>query len=277
MGLFSSKKRITLENKFARIVDKTQCMSTINTINSYEWKDLDVKLKAGKSEWLKTNFYPTNKMVGEIVDSFRNQVMAFDIYILKIDDKYYVPMSESGIEFISKEEYDMNSFKTSPILDGETKKKIQKYDNFKKQNDLIGKKHLIIKNVQAVAPLSSEIISNHMKLIPQVTRVIDNYIGIVNPFTSDLLLMVSEPNVDATYTKQVVDDLIKKVEDDYPDFTNKIDSIVSMNTKSGEWKVGSMFGNMAKTMGKHQIVAMKHSILVEQHKNKPQSGILLYE
>jgi len=85
-----------MENKkYAIIVDKGECMSTINENTQFIWKSEAIHRLAGKSEWLKNNFYPENGMVGEIVDSFENTLWHFTTYVLCIDDKFYVAMSQN--------------------------------------------------------------------------------------------------------------------------------------------------------------------------------------
>ena len=103
--------------KYAVIIDKGECLSTINgtdTINSnFPWKDKRIMKLAGKSEWTKHNFYPANDMVGKIVDIFsiNNTWNIFagssnDIYILLIDNTFYVPMSKKGIQFIDYQTFE---------------------------------------------------------------------------------------------------------------------------------------------------------------------------
>lgn len=80
------------------ILDKGECMSTINdgpfgTL----FKDDRIRVLAGKSEWSKHNFYPENGMKGIVVDIFVNPIFGFSVYVLHIENKYYVPMSKKGI------------------------------------------------------------------------------------------------------------------------------------------------------------------------------------
>jgi len=94
--------------KFAEITDKGECLSTINVPPAGDiinWSGLErVKLLAGRNEWAKYNFYPSNGLVGEIEGVLRNTIWGYDVYILKINDKYYVPMTLKGIKFISEDE-----------------------------------------------------------------------------------------------------------------------------------------------------------------------------
>jgi hypothetical protein len=116
---------------YAEIINKGECLSSINGKNTFNWKNENIKFKAGKSEWLRHNFYPANGMVGEIVDSFENPIWGFKIYVLQIGNNIYVPMSEIGIKFISENEYISKSNIEKNIgLDIKTKILHQKENEF---------------------------------------------------------------------------------------------------------------------------------------------------
>jgi hypothetical protein len=66
----------------------------------FTWKNDEIMNNAGIETWKKSNFYPENGMVGEIVDSFLNPIFDFKIYVLLIENKFYVPISENGIKLI---------------------------------------------------------------------------------------------------------------------------------------------------------------------------------
>jgi hypothetical protein len=111
--------------KTVKIIDKGECMSTLNEGSfSSLFRDKNIMIKAGQSEWSKHGFYPANNMTGEIVEILGNPMehltsilgMTNDekseheellkhihndkIYVLLIMGKYYVPMSGKGIELI---------------------------------------------------------------------------------------------------------------------------------------------------------------------------------
>ncbi|NLA43459.1 hypothetical protein GX865_04935 [Candidatus Saccharibacteria bacterium] len=96
------------QKKYAEIIDKGECLSTINVppaVNILNWSNLEnIKFFAGRNEWEKSNFYPSNGLVGEIEGVLYNTLWGFDVYILKIQNKFYVPMSPKGIKFITKEQ-----------------------------------------------------------------------------------------------------------------------------------------------------------------------------
>ena len=102
--------KMTKEKKYAKIIDKGECLSTIGTNSQFhdKWKDENTRLKSNKEEWIKFNFYPQNDMVGEVIDNFHNHIWGFNIFILKINENIFVPLSEKGIEFISYNEFIKN-------------------------------------------------------------------------------------------------------------------------------------------------------------------------
>ncbi len=112
MGLFdnlfgngqSKVNKETEDKKYAVIINKKQTLSTINGNRTFNWKNETIMKLAGISAWKEHNFYPEDGMAGEIVDSFYNSLNHYQVYILFIDNKFYVPMSEKGIKFINKQE-----------------------------------------------------------------------------------------------------------------------------------------------------------------------------
>lgn len=89
-----------MNKRYAKIINKGECFSTLDYVNGINWKEPSMQNIACKSEWEKHNFYPSNGLVGEIVDSFYSEFMGVQVYVLKINDKFFVPMSEKGISFI---------------------------------------------------------------------------------------------------------------------------------------------------------------------------------
>ena len=78
-------------------------------------------------------------MIGEIVDSFENTIFGFTVYILMIEKKFYVPMSQFGIEFISEVDYleKSNENKVNPELTNRIKRLHIKENKFQKIIDRI--------------------------------------------------------------------------------------------------------------------------------------------
>lgn len=102
--------------KYAKIIDKGECMSTLHLVSSFPWPEQFLKDVANRDEWTKYNFYPSNGLVAEIpyIVKFQQPFTGkiIDVYILKITERIYVPMTEDGIEFIEEKiyqaEYDNN-------------------------------------------------------------------------------------------------------------------------------------------------------------------------
>ena len=105
--------------KYAEIIDRGECMSQLYKFPQIPWSQPSLKNIACKEEWAKTGFYPSNGLVAEIpYEIEKNMALKIDIqiYILKINDTYYVPMTGKGIKFISEEEY--NKRKNGNVLKG---------------------------------------------------------------------------------------------------------------------------------------------------------------
>jgi hypothetical protein len=89
------------KEKFAEIIDKGECCSTLNDDPNFKWPEIRLKNLACRNEWNRQNFYPSNGLVAEIyckLDSWG--------YILLINDKFYVPMTKRGVKIISEVDYD---------------------------------------------------------------------------------------------------------------------------------------------------------------------------
>lgn len=94
--------------KYARITDKGECLSTLDRFPQIPWPEPRLRNIANKTEWGKFNFYPSNGLVAEVpyvINKDMSLGIDLDVYILKVTDNLYVPMTAKGIEFISKEEY----------------------------------------------------------------------------------------------------------------------------------------------------------------------------
>lgn len=94
--------------EYAEITDRGECLATLYTFPQIPWPESFLKEVACREEWAKYNFYPQNGLVAEIpfvIEKNMNLRIDIDIYILKINDTYYIPMTGKGIKFISEEEY----------------------------------------------------------------------------------------------------------------------------------------------------------------------------
>lgn len=76
--------------KYAKIIDKGECYSTLGLVVN--------GVPANKQEWAKYNFYPKNEMVGEVI--YVNGMI-----VLKITEDIYVPMSSRGVVEITEKDY----------------------------------------------------------------------------------------------------------------------------------------------------------------------------
>lgn len=94
---------------FAKIINKEECLSILNippATDQFKWGKLEkIKNLSGKNEWEKHNFHPSNGLVGEIEGTIINTIWNFNVYILKIHNKYYVPITLKGIDFITQDKF----------------------------------------------------------------------------------------------------------------------------------------------------------------------------
>jgi hypothetical protein len=129
--------------KYAEIIDKGECLSTINVppaVSLLNWSSLEnVKNLAGKNEWAKYGFYPSNGLVGEIQGVLHNTLWGFDVYVLKIQNKYYVPMSPKGIKFITEAEMRQKQNVSTQGMDATQAKINSEYDSFMQRPFSVGK------------------------------------------------------------------------------------------------------------------------------------------
>lgn len=87
-------------NKRAVIINDGQLYTTINETDTITWPSKEIKLKAGEIEWRKSGFFPTANMVGEIINTMINPHTNKIMYLLLIDEKYYVPIGANGVDII---------------------------------------------------------------------------------------------------------------------------------------------------------------------------------
>lgn len=129
--------------KYAVIIDKGECLSTINVppaVNLLNWGDLEnIKKYAGKNEWAQYGFYPSNGLVGEIQGTLQSNLWGFDVYVLKIQNKYYVPISLKGIKFITEAEMSQNQNFPTQGMDAKQAKINADYDSFIQRPFSVGK------------------------------------------------------------------------------------------------------------------------------------------
>lgn len=85
---------------FVEIVDKGECLSSLNDNADFNWPEIRLKNLACRTEWNKHNFYPQNGLVAEIYCPLENWG-----YIILINDRFYVPMTKKGVKSISESEY----------------------------------------------------------------------------------------------------------------------------------------------------------------------------
>lgn len=100
--------------EFAEIIDKGECISQLYKFPQIPWPEKYLADIACKEEWAKTNFYPSNGLVAEIPYTIRKNIslgIDIDIFILKVNNKYYIPMTRKGIIFISESEYNERKYK----------------------------------------------------------------------------------------------------------------------------------------------------------------------
>ena len=94
--------------QYAEITDRGECLSTLYTFPQIPWPEPFLKIVACREEWEKLDFYPHNGLVAEIPYVIKKDMslrIDVDIYILRINELYYVPMTIRGIQFISETEY----------------------------------------------------------------------------------------------------------------------------------------------------------------------------
>lgn len=105
--------------EFAEIIDRGECLSTLNTFHQIPWPKPFLKKIACREEWAKSDFYPRNGLVAEIPYIIKKDMslkIDVDIYILRINEEFYVPMTLKGIKFISKSEYKIQ--RTYNVIEG---------------------------------------------------------------------------------------------------------------------------------------------------------------
>ena len=115
MWFFGKKKekvdtrfKSTKTMKYAKIIDKGECLSTLDRFPQIPWPETWLKDVANKVEWAKYNFYPSNGLVAEVPYVISRDVtlgIDLDVYILKITENLYVPMTIKGVKFIEEAEY----------------------------------------------------------------------------------------------------------------------------------------------------------------------------
>ncbi|MDD4821718.1 MAG: hypothetical protein PHI48_04075 [Bacteroidales bacterium] len=94
--------------QYAEITDRGECLATLYTFPQIPWPESFLKHVACREEWSKSDFYPHNGLVAEIPYVISQNIslkIDIDIYILKINETFYVPMTIKGIKLLSESEY----------------------------------------------------------------------------------------------------------------------------------------------------------------------------
>lgn len=156
--------------QFAEIIDKGGCYSTLNAVPELQWPDHKLKQLANRDEWSKYNFYPSNGLVGEITYTLKygNQ----QIIILRINNRYYVPMSAGGIRIISEEEWkSKQQMNTISNMDDRQRKINMEYDSF--QQNLQGTSNAFIYCQSSKIALAAANQSTH-NIISKISRMLSD-------------------------------------------------------------------------------------------------------
>jgi hypothetical protein len=90
-----------VSEKKAKIINTGALYTTIDGNREFDWKNEEIMKKAGRAEWKKSGFAPKTGMIGEIVDSFKHVRSDALIYVLYVDEKYYVPIGASGVKLLN--------------------------------------------------------------------------------------------------------------------------------------------------------------------------------
>lgn len=94
--------------KYAEIIDKGECLATLYTFPQISWPEPFLKDVANRNEWAKQGFYPSDGLVAEIpytIERDMSKKIDIKVYILRINERFYVPMTDKGLRFISESEY----------------------------------------------------------------------------------------------------------------------------------------------------------------------------
>ena len=69
------------------------------------WPSTEIYNKARKTEWSKYNYYPSNGDIGVIIGEYYQDCGGHTIYIVKIDNKHYVPIKKEGVTKIKESNF----------------------------------------------------------------------------------------------------------------------------------------------------------------------------
>jgi len=80
------------------IIDSGKVYSSINKTDALTWPNNEIKTKACKEEWGKFDFVPKAGMKGKIISVTKHSSSGKTVYVLLIDNKYYVPIGADGVK-----------------------------------------------------------------------------------------------------------------------------------------------------------------------------------
>ena len=84
----------------AEIINAGRIRPTINQGNSLIWPNNDIKSKAGRNEWERFGFEPKTGMKGQVISTTKLCSIGRLIYILLIDNKFYVPIDADAVRLL---------------------------------------------------------------------------------------------------------------------------------------------------------------------------------
>ncbi len=107
---FSQRVEIISKGKTYSTINKGKCLADV--------VPADILSLAGKNEWEKHGYYPADGQIGEVVQeiplSQMNCTPTYDIVLIKVQDKYYVPIGKPGIRYLNSVSTNNNSY-TPPV------------------------------------------------------------------------------------------------------------------------------------------------------------------
>lgn len=96
---------MNLIGSFIEIIDQEECLRGFNLYKNASWPSADIKKKATEEEWNSYGFYPINGMVGEVIGIVTNDIYSKPVYVIRILQMFFVPVTSSGIKVISQDEF----------------------------------------------------------------------------------------------------------------------------------------------------------------------------
>jgi hypothetical protein len=87
--------------KEIKIKDLGEIYELINTTDCLEWPSPEIKEKSGKNSW--ESFYPKKDDIGLLVAEMKHCHFDHNVYLLKLEEQYYVPISSAGVKILEKQ------------------------------------------------------------------------------------------------------------------------------------------------------------------------------